>query len=243
MVPSAIVALDELPRDGNGKVDRDALRALAPQPERADVIVESVAGAVVKLWEAHLHASDLTTSSNYFECGGHSLAAAAIAADIQQVFGVQLPLKTLYRAATPLELARAILALRSPEKSEQPGPTIASRHQPPSSAQKRVWFMQQLAPGTCAYNSCATVTFRGDLKIDCLERALNELVRRHESLRTTFECISGEPVRRVHGFKRFSIPRISVEKEQGPELKLRESVEVLVRTPFNLTVLPLCVGL
>jgi amino acid adenylation domain-containing protein/non-ribosomal peptide synthase protein (TIGR01720 family) len=203
MIPSTFAVLDRLPLTPNGKLDRDALpqpdqatRALsrAPTPARGP-IEDALAG----LWQEVLGVEHVGVHDNFFELGGHSLLATQLVARVRTLFSIDIALRRLFEAPTVALLAAEVeRALAEPADAPPPPPRpIARDGEPPLSfAQQRLWFLDQLE-GTAAYNMLGAVRLRGDLAVAALERALSEVVRRHEALRTTFPAVDGRPFQRI----------------------------------------------
>jgi amino acid adenylation domain-containing protein len=201
MVPSAFVALEALPLTPNGKVDRKALPD--PEPDRPGLSAPSAPArgpleeALAAVWAEVLGRAAVGAHDDFFESGGHSLLAAQVLARVRETFAVDLPLKALFDAPTVAGLARQVeAALREGAGLSFPplGPVARDGPVPASFAQQRLWFLDQLDPGSPTYNMPATVRLKGALDADALRRALGELARRHESLRTTFDSEGGLPV-------------------------------------------------
>jgi amino acid adenylation domain-containing protein len=117
----------------------------------------------------------------------------------------------------------------------------ASEHAPLSFAQQRLWFLHQLEPGSIAYNMPVALRLKGQLKTDALERSINEIIRRHQSLRTTFKILNGQPVQAFAARLTLDIPLVDLHEfpEQKREaLALRLSTEEAQR-PFDLETGPL----
>jgi len=133
---------------------------------------------------------------NFFELGGHSLLATQVVSRIRDTFGVEMPLRRLFELPTVSALAEDIeVARHAGQKLRAPPITPMARdgHPPLSFAQQRLWFIDQLAPRNSAYNIPAAIRLEGPLNVIALERSLNEVVRRHEALRTTFTVVDGGP--------------------------------------------------
>src|SRR5439155_26833151 len=137
---------------------------------------------------------------NFFESGGHSLLATQLVSRIAATLQVDLPLRTLFTAPTIEALSASIEQARGQRSATAIAPLVAvSRQQdlPLSFAQQRLWFLDQLEPGSVAYTIPEAVRLIGTLHLEALERSLNEIVRRHEVLRTSFVLIDGEPWQQI----------------------------------------------
>jgi hypothetical protein len=134
-------------------------------------------------------------ADNFFELGGHSLLMAQMYSKVCETFKVSLPLQSFYESPTVAGVARNIekelAARRAP--SEQIGRAPRDGELPLSFAQQRFWFLDSLRPGNPAYNSYAPIRLTGRLNMAALQQAIDELVRRHESLRTIFPAADGRP--------------------------------------------------
>jgi amino acid adenylation domain-containing protein len=153
---------------------------------------------VVTLWQEVLGVEPVGIHDNFFQLGGHSLLATQILSRVREMFGIDFPLQQLFAFPTAAELAEAIAFLVSEKQAEsgdtapQPEPIGPSPRRatggpyPLSFAQERLWFLDQLDPGTPAFNIPAATRLRGNLDQAALEESLNRIVRRHETLRTRF---------------------------------------------------------
>ncbi|HEY0022714.1 MAG TPA: amino acid adenylation domain-containing protein [Longimicrobium sp.] len=199
MVPQAIVALDRLPLNANGKVDRKALpvpeyagadRHVAPRTPTEEVLAS--------VWAEVLGVERVGSEDHFFDLGGHSLLATRIAARVRQAFGVDLPLRALFERSVLSELAAEIDGLRG---TGAPADAIALAARggdlPATFAQERLWFVDALDPGSPVYAIPFSHRITGRLDEDAVRRALAELVRRHEPLRTTLPAVDGVPVQRI----------------------------------------------
>jgi len=244
MVPSAIVLLDTLPLTPNGKLDRDAL----PEPDResAGLAHEHVPlqtlleERLAALWRDLLGVAQPGAHDDFFALGGHSLLAGRLVSRVRAELGVELPLRDIYDHPTLAGLAERVAAAG---KAELPPIERAARDQPLplSFPQERVWFLNELSPGNTAYNSQATIRFRGPLDPRVLEAALTEIVRRHEIFRTRFPTVDGTPVQEP--LPPFPIRLPVVDLHGLPAGRIEDEAEALIRRdlqrPFDLLKVPL----
>ncbi|MFP2934407.1 condensation domain-containing protein, partial [Pyxidicoccus sp. 3LG] len=152
------------------------------------------------LWRELLGLSEVSALDSFFELGGHSLLATRLVSRIRSAFQVELPLRALFEASTLAALAQRLdFALQGGEGVSLPPLTRAPRTDalPLSFAQQRLWFLHQLEPASTAYHMPAALRLTGPLDASALQRALFELVRRHESLRTSFKSVENTPVQIV----------------------------------------------
>ncbi|HEY9401293.1 MAG TPA: amino acid adenylation domain-containing protein [Pyrinomonadaceae bacterium] len=201
MIPSSFMMLDALPLTPNGKVDRGALPSLdSTQAEAALAFVaprSPTEETLAKLWSQVLGVEKAGVLDNFFEVGGDSLLATQLITRLRQAFEVELPLHCLFESPTIAGLAEKVEAARGTEQAASSAPVLRRIPRdgalPLSFAQHRLWFLDQLVPGNPFYNVMAAVRFTGSLDRAVLERSINEIVRRHESLRTTFTEFQGQP--------------------------------------------------
>lgn len=211
MVPPVFMLLDELPLTANGKVDRRRL----PEPEgvRPELRENYVAPTtrleelVAGIWAEVLGLERVGINDNFFDLGGHSLIATQVMVRVRRMTDVELPLRVLFEGPTVAKLAAEIEAAPGAASSLPPLLPVRSNEEPPLSfAQQRLWFLDQLEPGSAAYNCPAVVRFRGALNIAALEQSLNEVVRRHEALRTSFHNRDGHPLQVIAHSQHVPLP-------------------------------------
>lgn len=200
MMPAQFIEMTEWPVTPSGKLDRRALPAPDGAADRqAYTSPRNVTEMkLCALWEEVLKNGPVGIRDHFFERGGHSLKATALVSRIAKEFGVQVPLQDIFARPTVEELASVIQDLEeSPYEAIQPAKTQDTY--PVSSAQKRMYVLQQLEDGGVGYNMPAVLELTGPLDHGRLEETFRQLVERHESLRTSFETgPDGEPVQRIH---------------------------------------------
>ncbi len=201
MIPASFVRLDTLPLTPSGKLDRLAL----PVPIHEDDSARAGSGprgpveeALAEIFRGLLsREGEIRAHDDFFELGGHSLLATQVISRVRETFGVALPLRALFEAPTLAGLAERVeLARRGKGADEEPALVRIPRSLdlPLSFSQQRLWFLEQLSPGSSAYNISGAVRFLGDLAVGTLGRSLNEIARRHESLRSRFVNREGRAV-------------------------------------------------
>src|SRR5229473_2311589 len=213
MVPSAFVFLERLPLTANGKLDRRALPKPGERPEQGREYVgprTAVEEILCGIWAKVLGLERVGVEDNFFELGGHSLLATQAVSQVRKAFSVELELRRLFESPTVMELAKAIERARTHgPKEEMPPLEQVSRagELALSYAQERLWIIDQLEPGSAAYNIPIAIRIRGRLDVDSLEKTLQELVRRHEVLRTRIEMRGGRCVQVIEPAKRELLER------------------------------------
>ncbi|MBI1853019.1 MAG: amino acid adenylation domain-containing protein, partial [Planctomycetes bacterium] len=246
-VPSAIVVLDAMPRDANGKVDRRALPC--PEATRTDrdgssdpprnPVEEIVAG----IWADLFRVAHVGIHESFFELGGHSLLATQLVSRVRDALRVELPIRSLFEEPTVAGLAQRIEAARQSSPAESPKLERSSREKttPLSFAQQRLWFLDQLAPGTSLYHISVAVRLEGRLDRAALERSFDEIVRRHEAVRTTFSTVDGVPVQVIAPPSPFSLSHVDLAGLSAAkrDLELRRLAAEDAEEPFDLARGPL----
>ncbi|HEX8091300.1 MAG TPA: amino acid adenylation domain-containing protein, partial [Blastocatellia bacterium] len=204
MIPSAFVTMSTLPLTPNGKLDRRAL----PPPESVEDAEPGVYQAprspseaiLSDIYADLLRVKRVSVYDNFFASGGHSLLATQLISRARDRFKVELSLRALFQEPTVAGLAQRIdQSLRSQDVMPAPPitPTSGETDIPLSFAQERLWFLDQFQQGSPLYNLPGAVRVRGPLSVPALEKCVNEIIRRHETLRTTFGYEDGQPVQRI----------------------------------------------
>lgn len=239
MIPSAVVLLDAMPLTPNGKVDRNALpeplmearaeKTLAPRTPAEELLVS--------IWTQVLKLDSVGIEDNFFELGGHSLLATQVVSRIRDVFEREIALAAFFEFPTVAALAQKIDATET-NKGQAIAlvPVKRNGSLPLSFAQERLWFLEQLVPGNPFYNVPAAMRLDGALDFPALEASLNEIVRRHESLRTTFITVDGLPAQVINPFASVKLPLVDLqgmtEDERNKEVMRIAGQEA--QTPFDL---------
>jgi amino acid adenylation domain-containing protein/non-ribosomal peptide synthase protein (TIGR01720 family) len=251
MLPALFISVEAIPRTPSGKLNRRALPApdsARPELEAAYVAPRTPQEEIMaNVWAQLLNVDQVGVYDNFFELGGHSLLATQLTSRLRDAFGVDLPLREIFEAPTVAALALKVeLAQRqaagltappiTPVVRDGDPVTGSSPAMPLSFAQQRLWFLDQLEPDSPVYNIPDAVRLRGELHAAALEASLNEIVRRHESLRTTFTMVDGRPVQIIHPELRLSLPVVDLTDLPAVEREAR--AQALAhgegQRPFNL---------
>ncbi|HEU4507241.1 MAG TPA: amino acid adenylation domain-containing protein [Pyrinomonadaceae bacterium] len=268
MMPAAFVLLDKLPLTSNGKIDRRALPA--PEHSRSRNGDSYVAPRtpteerLAAIWAEVLKQERIGIHDNFFELGGHSLLATQMVLRVRDAFQIELPLRRLFESATVAGLAQEVEkaldsgvvfkkqviaplprdAYRTKRSSLQPAAEAGDEEVfvfPASFAQQRLWFLDQLKPNSTVYNISDAVRLSGPVDIDAFERTINEITRRHESLRTTFAIVDEQPVQVISPPRptKLLIRDISDLPEPERETEALRLMKEEAQQPFNLSQGPL----
>ncbi|AOE65180.1 non-ribosomal peptide synthetase [Pseudomonas corrugata] len=251
MVPAAFVCLDKLPLNNNGKVDRKALaaRVLDWQADTRRSIAprNPLETAVAAIWAEVLGRDTIGVEDNFFTLGGHSLLATQIVARLRNHFKLDLPLRTLFEQPTVALLAVNIAARQADAAAPQAVALKAPKAQPRpallplSFSQQRLWFIEQLTPGTTLFNIPFALHLKGELNVEALHASLNDLLARHEILRTGIHGTDGLPCQRISESLDIVLP---FEDLSGLTATAREGAQFIAlqdtfEQPFDLTCPPL----
>ncbi|HEV3073508.1 MAG TPA: non-ribosomal peptide synthase/polyketide synthase, partial [Thermoanaerobaculia bacterium] len=254
MVPAEVVWLERLPLTPSGKLDRKAL----PAPDReqdGDAAAGSAAprsGAeelLAGLWAELLGRERIGVADNFFTLGGHSLLATQLVSRVREAFGVELTLQKVFERPTLEGMARELVALgagtAAAHRQAAAAPPIvqlpAGKEIVLSYAQERIWFLAQLAPDSPAYNLSGALLLRGRLDPGLLARSLDEIVRRHDVLRTVYPAAGGKPVAVVSPRLELRLPLVDLSAlaAAAAETEAAAAGSRLTRRPLHLAAGPL----
>ncbi|MEW2513259.1 non-ribosomal peptide synthase/polyketide synthase [Streptomyces sp. NPDC046870] len=242
MVPSAVVVLDRMPLTPQHKIDRRAL----PAPGRTvtqDRVAPRSAGerALARIWAEVLGVDAVGVTDDFFDLGGESILAARALARIRDELGVRLTVRDVFTARTVAALAPL---LGDPSAAAPPEPIPPAPREgalPLSSAQRRLWYLDDLTEGGTEYNTGVSLRLRGPLDPDALGRSLHRLAARHASLRTTFTTAGGQGAQRVA--PEADLPLRTADLTGVPGACRPDAAEALLTEelgrPFDLTAGPL----
>ncbi len=242
MVPNAFVVLESLPLTSNGKIDRRAL----PKPELDSTLLEKfvaprtpIEEMLAQIWAPVLKLEQVGIHENFFELGGHSLLATQVVSRIRKIFQVELPLRELFTNPTIAQLARALYS-KQQQNTVLTSPPILPRTEntelPLSFAQTRLWFLDQFEPNSSFYNIHIALRLVGTLNVGALEQSLQEIIRRHEALRTNFITVDGQATQIVQTQTDWAVSVIELQSKptSQQELAIQQLEQQQAIQPFDL---------
>ncbi|MFW9262285.1 amino acid adenylation domain-containing protein, partial [Nostoc sp. CALU 546] len=225
MVPSAIAILESLPLTPNGKIDRRALPE--PSSELSEKYVAPrtpIEEILAVIWQQVLRVELVGRHDNFFELGGHSLLATQFISRLRTRLKVEIPLRELFATPTIAELAPSIQQLQQ-QAIELSAPPILRRvgntEIPLSYAQQRLWFLDQLESNSVLYSLPIGLRLVGTLNVAALEQSLQELIDRHEVLRTNFVTVGEKPTQIIQTQTNWTVA--VVDLQHLPVLVLSEA--------------------
>ncbi|MGG1878421.1 amino acid adenylation domain-containing protein, partial [Paenibacillus cisolokensis] len=240
MVPTHYVTLAQLPMTRNGKLDRRAL----PEPERSGEAGmaprNETEEQLVKIFQDVLGLDQVGIHDSFFELGGHSLRAVRAINQIETATGVRLPLRTMFEHPTVAGLSEILRSGDTAPESYTPIPQAEKKDTyPMTSMQKRLFVIHQMDAQSTVYNMPGVMQIHGQLDLVRMNKAFQQLVDRHESLRTSFHIEDGEPVQRIHELVQVRI-EVGLEAEEAntrAEDQVAAAIETDIRTAGDIAVI------
>jgi amino acid adenylation domain-containing protein len=241
MVPGVFIFMASFPLSPSNKIDRNALPEPKIVPNQQAYVPPShpLEKQLCAIWEEVFNCRDIGINTNFFGLGGHSLMAARILSRIKEATGIELPLKSIFKSPTIKELGTIMAAIQA---EANPTPSDAGIEIPGGNGQKgsvlsfgqqRLWFISQMDEKASSYNMPFALHLNGPLDKNALKQALNEIVKRHDILRSTIFKRSGAPSMVISGKWEIPLPVINLV---GEDLTLVNSE---AWRPFSLSKGPL----
>ena len=201
----------------------------------------AVEQALAGIWQALLGISPVGSDDNFLELGGDSLLATQAISKIRDRLGVEISLRAMFQSPTVAGLAAIISKIATPEGASPIARAAQQGELPLAFAQQRLWWLEQLQPGTSAYSIFSAIRLSGSLNLNALQAAFSEIVRRHEILRTRFPEVRGQAVQVVDEARPQKIPVIDVANWPEAEREDRVLQFILEESeqPFDLAAGPL----
>ncbi len=248
MLPSIFVQLSNLPLTVNGKVDRKGLpvpnydllggkhRYIAPRTPLEQILADA--------WKNVLGIERLGVDDNFFELGGHSLLAMRVVSIIAKQLNREVLVKWVFENQTIQQLAQKLMGLEADKDQRQTIPLVDRQQpQPLSFGQYAMWLVQALLIDSATYNLPIAIRLRGRINRTVVDQCIEQIARRHESLRTAFVQSGETLVQNICEPAEFAVNRreisLNVLTTEQQEKAMQATLLDEVRRPFDLAVAPL----
>ncbi|MBA4146722.1 MAG: amino acid adenylation domain-containing protein [Verrucomicrobia bacterium] len=255
--PEYLVPLEkwEIPKTEIGKIQRAKLKARFDAGEFSEIVQQVEKSStehrkqhapeteaekkIASIWSEVLGVDDIGRNESFFAVGGASLAANRVISRVREQLNVELPLALLFNEDMTLQKVAEYVSTREKSAGRAIEPVSGTEAVPVSVAQQRIWIAEQMEPGTCRFNVARALWLKGPLDSAALEKALNEIVHRHDILRTTFSFKDTLPVQIVTEKLPLHVPRIDLKSAGNPAQAALDLAHADLNEPFDLTKLPL----
>ncbi|MCJ8273573.1 MAG: amino acid adenylation domain-containing protein, partial [Psychrosphaera sp.] len=212
MVPAIFVILEKMPLTNNGKIDRKALPAPGEEDRQKQEYVAptgELQQALCQMWQEVLSLQQVGVEDDFFELGGHSLLATRVVSRIRQEMAVEIPLRILFEQPTITALAQEIETLESASVLPPIEKIGADEDKLLSYSQQRLWFIDQLEGGSSQYNMPVAFKMDGELSEQAVRQAFEQILLRHEVIRTRLISEQGLVVQQVQ--QQYELPLSMVD--------------------------------
>lgn len=241
MIPDYFVVISQLPLNINGKVDPKLLpipEFLNREAKTVKAPTTEIQSKILQIWQTALDSKDIGVDENFFEVGGHSLAAIKITTELTNAFQQVVTFKQFFENPTIEGLEASM-----PKWGKASGPSIQrakeAAHYPLSFQQEQIVFFQNLAPNSNVYNFQSSTKIYGSLDENALRLALNAMVARHDILRTTYSSNEHEFVQKIETKFEFAFPVMDLTAYPNRKSVRDEKISEMVKTVFDISKLPL----
>ncbi|MCR3761893.1 amino acid adenylation domain-containing protein, partial [Clostridium felsineum] len=233
MIPAYMMQIENIPVTANGKLDKKALPKIEAKSEKEYIAPRNdIEKEIVEVFEDILGIEKVGIKDSFFELGGHSLRATRAINRIEAVTGVRLPIKNIFENPTVEGLSRLVNIEKG--KEYEPIPKAEKKgYYNMSSVQKRTYLIQQIGDQGIVYNMPQSLKLRGKVNLEAIKNAMQELINRHEILRTEFLMINGETVQRIQEYVKADFEFIEDKKTDEADI-----IDAFIR-PFDLEKAPL----
>lgn len=241
MIPSVFTQIEKIPLTANGKTDYTALpEPSANNAQRVKIAPETpTEQSLYDIWREVLGESDFGVNEDFFTLGGHSLKAMQMINRIREAFETEIPLKAVFEFPTIRLLSEKIDSFSSNVKTVVKETNISFSPRTGNisltSAQERLWFLEQLETGLAAYNIPLQIKVTGKIDLEILEKSIVAVINRHEILRTEYFSAEGVPKAKIESKISFKLETINFKKTENYD----EIALDFVRQPFDLSRPPL----
>jgi amino acid adenylation domain-containing protein len=240
MVPKYIESLDQIPLTPNGKVDRKELAQLDITLDDGELAKarNEIERKLVDIWSEVLGipSDSIGIDSSFFHLGGHSLRAILLVAKVRKEYSADIQLKDIFEFPTIRKFSKFVQSAAK-ETFLSIEPLEKKEYYPLSSAQKRLFFIQQMEPRGIAYNLPDIYLYQGELDKERWGKTFRQLILRHENFRTSYKLVGEEPVQRIHEEIEFEIEYFrsaGIESGAGKKQEIEEIIDSFIR-PFDLS--------
>ncbi len=244
MIPSSFMSIDKIPLTPHGKIDRKKL----PKPEITAKKVytaprDALERNMAEIWSEVLGTDiGIGIDDNFFELGGHSLKATRIAAKIHEELAVKLPLAEIFRSPTIRELSAVAVKIGKTVHLDIEAVEEKEFYEL-SYSQRRIWDIKQANPDDISYNTPSQIVFDHEVDEEIIKKVIGRLMERHESLRTSFRQVEGQPVQVIEKYDNLYVPLqvidISSLEESEKQHERKRIFDQEARTPFDISRAPL----
>ncbi len=246
MMPSIFIKLDRIPLTPNGKLNVKALPEIKDElliKTNYELPEDPIEKTVAQMWEETLNVKQISMNDSFFEMGGNSLSLMLLMAEIHKKFSVDISLREAFKAPTVRGISKHIKK-RSESKYVSLQPVEKCEYYDLSSAQKRIYTLQQMEGIGTSYNMPRATLLEGEINLDKLEKAFCEIVKRHEAFQTSIEVVDGVPKQRIQGEVDIEISYSVLDEHlcSNPSSKLNVELENIIDEfiePFDLSKAPL----
>lgn len=197
MIPSYFVFMEEIPLNSNGKIDKKRLPAVTQLISSESIQPENeLQKQLFNIWTEVLNTEDFGITDNFFELGGHSLKATKLRGIIVKKIGKSLTINEIFLTPT-IQGQAQLLETKGLKEFQLIQETEKQDHYPVSFTQERLWVLTQFEEASKAYHMPAAFKISGEIDLQRLQAAVNMVVKKHESLRTVFREVNGNPVQLI----------------------------------------------
>ncbi len=231
-----------LPSGGSGETAAQSTHQVAHETDSAHYLAprDDIERTITGIWERMLGIGRISMDDDFFKLGGHSLMATQLIAEVRRVTGTEVSVQSLFKAPSIGGLSEEVRALRAahPDYQVSTIPSISRDGKLPLSYhQEMVWDFERRWGGTARFNGCMSIRLTGELNLEAMRFAIDEILRRHEVLRTNYRHEKGVNEAIVRPFTPMDVPMRDFS-DSPPATRERLLLEVaigLARQPFDLT--------
>ena len=241
MIPAYLIEIDVFPVTQNGKIDKKLLSIPEGEVSAVKAILllkDPLEEKLTNLWKEFLQLQYVSLTDNFFNLGGHSLIAIRLASRIHKEFSIEVSIWEIFKYPT-ISLLAQLLRSKNPSRFNPIEKMEEREYYPLSHSQRRLWMLAKLEGQNSIYNIPAALLMKGKLNLKAFEAAFQSVVLRHESLRTSFIEIDGEPFQKISDNLPFTIEKLSFPELKWDESVLKGLANEYFEKEFDLTQAPL----